>query len=102
MIHIKNKKTYAGDGFYVGRPSPLGNPFKIDAKTSRHTAIEKYRAWLEERLKTENPTSKAFRGMADYYWEHGEMTLICWCAPIFPCHAEVIREFILSVVGDRG
>lgn len=97
MIRIENKRSYKGDGFYVGRPSPLGNPFPVDAKTSRAMAITQYREWLIERLRGENPTSKAFMVLVIYYREHGEMTLICWCAPL-QCHSEVIREFVLAVV----
>jgi hypothetical protein len=35
MIHLENKKTYRGEGIYVGRKMPgipgslLGNPFRI-------------------------------------------------------------------------
>ena len=101
MIHIKNKKVYDGDGFYVGRPSPLGNPFAIDAKTPRAKAIEQYREWLVEMLKTNNPTSKAFRVLVDFYRQEKEMTLICWCVPL-QCHAEVIREFVLEEVGEEN
>ena len=46
MIRIENKKTYKGDGFYIGRPSPLGNPFPVDAKTSRTKAISLYHAYI--------------------------------------------------------
>lgn len=95
MIKIENKKTYRGYGYYIGRPSPLGNPFLVDRKTSRHEAMSKYREWLLERLKADNPTSKAFMVLVNHYKENGELTLICWCSPL-ACHGEVIREFILS------
>ena len=97
MIRIENAHTYRGDGFKIGRPSPLGNPFKIDAKTSRASAVSQYREWLLKMLETENPTSKAFMVLLTHYQEHGNLTLICFCAPL-PCHAEVIREFILEVI----
>jgi hypothetical protein len=97
MIRIENKSTYKGDGFYVGRPSPLGNPFPIDAKTSRAKAINQYREWLMIQFETDdNPTTKAFMVLVHYYREHKELTLICWCAPL-QCHAEVIRECVLAV-----
>jgi len=96
MIKIENKRTYKGDGYYIGRPCPLGNPFPVDAKTSRAKAISQYREWLKQRLLGDNPTAKAFRVLVDHYREHGELTLICWCAPL-QCHGEVIREFILAL-----
>lgn len=96
MIRIENKRTYKGPGFYIGRPCPLGNPFPVDAKTSRDKAIRLYREWLKGKLLGDNPTSKAFMVLVNYYQENGELTLICWCAPL-QCHAEVIREFILAM-----
>lgn len=96
-IRIENAHTYKGDGFKVGRPSPLGNPFKIDAKTSRAKAISQYREWFLTQLETDdNPTTKAFLALVHHYREYKELTLICWCAPL-QCHAEVIRECVLTV-----
>jgi hypothetical protein len=94
MIKIENKKTYDGDGFPVGRPTPLGNPFEIKLKVTRNMVIDQYRDWLKEKLKSNNPTSKAFEYLVSYYHKEGELTLICHCSPA-RCHAEVIREFIL-------
>ena len=48
MITIVNKKTFKGNGIYIGRPSVLGNPFKIGADGNRHEVIEKYRKYLNE------------------------------------------------------
>ena len=28
MIRIVNRRTYRGEGIYIGRPSLLGNPYK--------------------------------------------------------------------------
>ena len=110
MIRIENKKTYKGDGFYVGRPSPLGNPFPLNAKTSRAKAIEQYREWLLKRLETSNPTSKMFMGLVEHYRRERIMVLICWCSvthekmgpPFYQCHAEVIREFMKETVSIMG
>ncbi len=46
MIRIENKKRYCGEGVYIGRPSPLGNPYKIGEHGTRHEVLAKYRAWL--------------------------------------------------------
>lgn len=106
MIRIENAKTYRGDGFRVGRPSPLGNPFLVDAKNSRTKVIAQYREWLLKRLETDNPTSKAFMVLVEHYRKEGIMTLICHCCvtsekydpPFLQCHAEVIREFVLEML----
>lgn len=101
MIRIENKKVYKGDGFFIGRPSPLGNPFPVNIKTSRSEAIYKYRDWLTEKLQSDNPTSKSFIILAEYYRDHGELTLICFCAPL-QCHGEVIRDLIYKALEESG
>lgn len=105
MISIVNKKTYKGDGYYIGRPSPLGNVFSHLPNTlaahcvaSREEAIEKYREWLREKLKTDNEASREFRNLLGFYRKFGELTLICWCAPKYRCHGEVIRDFLLEAI----
>lgn len=97
MIRIWNRHTYDGNGIYVGRPSPLGNPYKVSSKLSREKVIDMYRDWLLMRLEGENPTSKAFISLLNFYEEEGELDLICSCSPL-KCHAEVIREFLLEVI----
>ena len=99
MISIENKKTYKGDGFYIGRPSPLGNPFAVDAKTSRTKAISLYREWFLKQLETVNPTSKAFKILVNHYRDNKELVLICWCAPL-ECHGEVIRDLVEKVMNE--
>ena len=51
MIRIENKKYYRGDGVYIGRPSLLGNPFKIGKDRTRQEVIRKYGIWLWEQIK---------------------------------------------------
>lgn len=93
LISIKNKKTYDGPGVYVGRPTALGNPFKVGVHGSRDEVVEKYRKWLEEAMEGDNPAMLMFTVMFDELVRDGEMTLICWCAPL-ACHAEVIKDFL--------
>ena len=96
MIQIVNIKTYKGsDGWPIHRPSPLGNPFKMDKKTSRAMVINQYREWLKGKLLTDNPTSKAFNILLVDYKKNGKLTLQCFCTPL-QCHGEVIRDFILA------
>ena len=46
MIRIENKKTYRGEGVYIGRPSLIGNPYRIGAHGTREQVIARYREWL--------------------------------------------------------
>jgi len=106
MIRVVNKKTYGGDGVYVGRPHPLGNPFShIRSSTraevivgSRDEAVERYEEWLKEKLETDSLVRRAFEDLVQFYRDFGELTLICWCEPK-RCHAGVLKRLILERVG---
>jgi hypothetical protein len=42
MISVVNKKTYKGTGFYIERPSPLGNPYThiADRRTRAQNVVK--------------------------------------------------------------
>jgi len=94
MIQVVNKRSYRQTGerheVYIGRPSPLGNPFTV-REHGREGCIEKYGVWLRRELNT-NPEVK--REMNRLYWlykREGKLTLICWCAPL-ACHGDVLKQ----------
>ena len=76
---------------YVGRPSPLGNPFQLGRDGSRAEVIARYRLWLWARM--HDPVSTQSRELEQLLEraQAGQLELLCWCAPL-PCHAEVIRS----------
>jgi len=94
-MHIVNKRNHTPtpSDVYVGRPSPLGNPFSHQAGTlaryrteTREQAIEAYRHWLWKEIKVRNPNViLTIAGIPE------DANLVCWCAPL-PCHAEVIQR----------
>lgn len=107
-ILIKNKSNYKGEGVYVGRPSTLGNPFRITKTQTREMAVDRYAIWLIDAIKFEDPVIL-------YELEHlfapllrNEPTiLICWCSPKL-CHADVLKRVLLNkyhtghwLVGER-
>ena len=105
-IEIVNQKKYRGPGFYVGRPSLLGNPFThLTGKTAAQfvvptveDAIKAYRLWLKFQVMQHTPVAEELGKLIAIYRQTGRLILICWCAPYRHCHAEVIKEFILGVV----
>ncbi|MFZ2992552.1 MAG: DUF4326 domain-containing protein [Microgenomates group bacterium] len=103
MITIKNKKTYSGEGVYIGRPSTLGNPYSHMSGTlakykcsTRKESIEKYREWLKEEWGKNGAVKKELRRLFLIYKTTRELNLICWCHPL-PCHGEYIKEIILKM-----
>jgi len=84
---------------YVGRPSPLGNPFNIGRDGTREQVIKRYEDWLRQHLvrgntEPQNDVRKAFNYIFMEDLVGGvNLELECWCAPL-PCHAEVIKKLI--------
>jgi len=55
MITVVNKRYYRGGGVYIGRPSLLGNPFRIGEHGTRKEVIAKYRVWLWQQIQQQSP-----------------------------------------------
>ena len=77
-IHVVSKRTFKGDGIYVGRPSVLGNPFKMQSEADREKVIREYRVWLWERIKERG---KVFAELVRIkkLTEQGDVHLVCFC-----------------------
>jgi hypothetical protein len=85
-MRVVNKRTHQPTSFdvYVGRPSVLGNSFRIGRDGDRDQVIERYRRWLWQAIKARNaPVISALITLDP------DAVLVCWCAPE-PCHADVI------------
>lgn len=95
-IFIRNKKTYKGNGIYIGRGSSLGNPFKIGIDGSREDVIEFYKYYFrEEMVKSESTLKTEVYHLIDILKEQKKLNLICFCYPL-KCHGEIIKHFLLS------
>jgi Domain of unknown function (DUF4326) len=97
-INIRNKKTYKGKGEYIGRPSPLGNPFGINDKIDRHTSIQLYYDYITICIKHKdsliiNELDRLFKILVDKQ----ELTLICFCKPK-ECHGDVIEQLLVNKI----
>lgn len=81
-------------GIYVGRGSPLGNPYRVGPDGTREQVIEKYRHWLDFAIREKKTEIMvALRYIAAKHADHLFIRLICYCAPL-PCHADVIAEVV--------
>jgi len=80
---------------YIGRGSPLGNPYShrhgTKAKyivSTREKAIEKYEIWLRKRIQRNNrPIIEALKRIKE------DSNLICFCKPL-SCHGDVILKIL--------
>lgn len=94
--HLKKGKTLPPGSIYVGRGSPWGNPFVIGEHGDRNEVVDRYCAWLNERMDEGDPV--VLTGLAGF---REETSLVCSCAPA-RCHAECIRDARLRLVEAGG
>jgi hypothetical protein len=93
QIRVARKGQGLG-GVYVGRPTPLGNPFRLEREDQREEVVARYATWLKEELHRGNrEVARALEELYRSLKRRGDITLLCFCAPR-RCHAEVIAEHL--------
>lgn len=96
-ITIVNKH-HGKSGEYIGRGSPLGNPFIIGKDGSREQVIAKYRVWLNEQIMRKNPVVlDELNRLGNKAIDEKGLALQCFCYPK-PCHGEVIKEKLVKAM----
>lgn len=89
-MKIRVARKGQAQGFYVGRPTPLGNPYRLIKEEDRDRVVNQYATWLNEQIQRRDP--EVIRALGELYEalkRRGSITLLCFCAPK-RCHAEVI------------
>lgn len=101
-IHNKHHKEKIVDPIYIGRPSPLGNPFSHMSNTkaefkvsSRDEAVYMYEVWLRSKLNVDKTITSEMVKLFNIYKSSGELNLVCWCYPN-RCHGDIIKKLILE------
>lgn len=91
-------KHHGKSGEYIGRGSPLGNPFVIGKDGSREQVIAKYRIWLNEQIMRKNPVVlDELNRLGNKAIDEKGLALQCFCYPK-PCHGEVIKEKLVKAM----
>lgn len=92
VVHCK--EAPAGSFVYVGRPSPLGNPFALrDARdeAARDLCVSRYRTWFLDRVESDGEFRRLVESVRG-------RDLGCWCKtrrdPLRSCHGDVILEWL--------
>lgn len=104
---VNNHHLCLEENEYIGRGSPLGNPFSHmeDTKAqhkvgTREEAIEKYAQWLLEQLQAGNQEIiNEMDRLANIAMSTGKLVLRCYCSPK-PCHGDVIRKVLLEAIQE--
>lgn len=104
--HHLSKEDHQGTE-YIGRGSPLGNPYShMDGTTAQHkvesreAAVAAYRPWLEAQIGDGNDAViEELDRLAALAMEQGFLNLRCYCSPA-PCHGEIIRDVLLEAISS--
>jgi hypothetical protein len=97
MITIGNKK-HGARGIYVGRPSPLGNPFAMQCEAERASVIRDYEDWLAEQLLAPRSAASIEMSRLAGLARKQDICLLCFCVPK-ACHADIIKRTIEAIKG---
>lgn len=91
MILVRGKH-YPG-AQYIGRGSPLGNPFvmKNSSPAERDRVCNAYEVWFEENKETEK-VAKELKRLYKLS-QKGDLILGCFCYPK-RCHGDTIKKFL--------
>lgn len=92
-IQVVHCKRHPGPAEYIGRPSPLGNPYPMRSESDRETVIARYRQWLWGQLKADTPAAREIDRLARLHKAGSAIALACWCAPR-ACHGDVVAKAI--------
>ena len=94
-IYVGNKHWSKAIGIevYVGRPSVLGNPYKVGVHGNGDTVCDQYFSYFHEQVRI--PISPIRVEIIRLYHlaKTNDITLMCWCKPN-RCHCDTIKEFL--------
>lgn len=90
------------EGEYMGRGSPLGNPFYMRNEKMRDEVCDKFYNYFVDRVNGAYPPfMNELERLIDLWLENGHVSLKCFCAPK-RCHTETIKEYLVWELNNRG
>lgn len=95
MYHIEIvKQSACKDAQYIGRPSPLGNPFPMSKHASRDDVCDKYHDWFHKQIiNNDKLICHELTRLHAMGRINGVVRLGCYCHPL-RCHGETIKDFM--------
>lgn len=98
---------HTSDGEYIGRGSPLGNPFTHMNGTralfkvkNRDEAVDKYAIYLNGKIAGNDPAIIKELERLAYIAMDGPLILRCFCAPK-RCHGDVIKQVLETAIANH-
>lgn len=94
MVNIRVGRRTEPGSIFIGRPSPLGNPFPLHQEHDRDVICDLYERWLLSQIEKKNPVVLAeLARLAKHAKCSGYLVLGCFCAPK-RCHGDVIKAVL--------
>lgn len=95
IIEVVNRRLYPQTE-YIGRPSPLGNPYVIGRDGNRDQVCDRYEEWFAVQIRAKNlmVVSELLR-LYDLMQIHDVVLLGCYCRPKNRCHGDTIQAFLM-------
>jgi uncharacterized protein YeaO (DUF488 family) len=90
---VVNKHHPGTKGEYIGRGSPLGNPYPIGQFGTRDECIAEYEKHIIEEIKLGNHAIHKELKRLHAIAQTQPVNLMCFCAPL-KCHGEVIKNIL--------
>lgn len=100
ICNLRKDKMNKIYDFRVDRKSILGNPFYMKDESKRDEVCDKYEEYFYNKLIYRDNIIEILKDMISIYKKYNRLNLFCWCYPK-RCHAEVIKDFIYKVVGEK-
>lgn len=93
MITVGKKSDK--DAIYIGRSSPLGNPFRVknNSDKERDRVCDAYEMWIADKIKQLNPVVCSELRRLYELSKKGDLTLGCFCSPK-RCHGDTIKRIL--------
>ena len=88
------------DAYYIGRGSPLGNPFKMSDQTDeeRERVCDEYEKYFAEKIEKDDVVfTTELASLVKKTIEDGYIKLGCYCSPQ-RCHGDTIARFLNKVL----
>lgn len=82
---------------YIGRGSPLGNPFVMTSEADRNAVCDKYQVWFEDKHNQKDPAVLRELDVLLLKALSGDLVLGCFCAPK-RCHGDTIKRYLETVL----
>ena len=86
-------KKWDKDAIYIGRGSPLGNPFVMHTEEDRNVVCDKYEEWFNKQVQEGNACVLKELRRIYLLAKRQDIVLGCYCSPK-RCHGETIKKFL--------